>query len=189
MIFKTGGSETMRVMNSNLGIGLIAPTARLHVVGTSQLTGDTTITGNLTVSGTLTITPKIAMLLGGAVQTTIANAGMAFIFSTTVQNTFGIWNSSLNQMTTLYAGLVEISVCLTLASGSTQNLSPYLIKNNVALASGIVMFNQAFDVGIGIARTGTVVVQCAVGDTLVIKALNPVNIQMNNGSYVYFKML
>ncbi len=37
----------------NFGIGITAPTAKLHVSGTTKLNGATTITGNATVSGTL----------------------------------------------------------------------------------------------------------------------------------------
>ncbi len=39
--------------SGNFGIGITAPTAKLHVTGTTKLNGATSITGNATVSGTL----------------------------------------------------------------------------------------------------------------------------------------
>ena len=50
--FLNNGAEAMRILaNGNIGIGLVAPTARLHVSGASNLSGNTAITGTLAVSG------------------------------------------------------------------------------------------------------------------------------------------
>ena len=87
-----------------------------------------------------------------------------------------------------YTGYVEVTVCLTIDT-STQNLVPIVVKNGGFAASGTIIFSQAYNLGVGLARTGTTVIACTAGDTLIIRSQNIVNIIPTNGSYVYYKML
>jgi len=187
MAFKSGGGmEAMRLNSVNyLGIGTNNPLTMLHV------SGDATVTGNLSVNGSIITAPvasKFAMVTLSSIQTTISNGGQQFLFSDVVQNTFGTWDSINYRITVPYAGYVEVTVCLTIDT-STLNLTPYVVKNNLAVGTGTKIFDQAFNIGVGLARTGTTVIQCAAGDTLVIRSLSVVNLKTTNGSYVYYKML
>ena len=92
-------------------------------------------------------------------------------------------------MTLTTSGLVEVSVCLTIASGSTANLVPVLNRVRGLGTDGTVIFNQAKDVGIGIARTGTTLLACLAGDALAIICQQSANIQPTNGSWVFFKIV
>jgi hypothetical protein len=67
LYFNTNASTKMFIKSDgNVGIGTTAPTSKLHVVGTGNITGDTTIGGNLSVTGDTTIGGNLSVSGQGA---------------------------------------------------------------------------------------------------------------------------
>jgi hypothetical protein len=122
-------------------------------------------------------------------QTSVSAAGGQILFNTIVQNTFGVWDGSFLRIQVPRTGYVEVSVCLTIGSSSSYDLMPYVVKNNLTVQTGTMIFDQSFTSGVNLARIGQTIIQCNAGDSLQILAYYPVNLFAGNGGYVYYKML
>lgn len=96
------GNLLLAPANGNVGVGTNAPTAKLHVVG------NTTLSGNLTVSGTLTGTATNATQLGGvAASDYLTNTSTFGQSVTTVRGTSGFVADATTGTYTLVPGLTQ----------------------------------------------------------------------------------
>jgi len=156
MIFKSGNLEMMRISNGKLGIGTLFPSAKLHVVGNAQLTGDTTITGNLVVSGSITESTPAAY--SGQLDNTTSYSSQQLIrFSGgNPVNIGSCYNATTYLFTTPRAGYVKITAGLTGTGGSI-----YTVING---STGSYLMNAG-----GAAAFGCAILACAAGDTIGIK--------------------
>ena len=129
LAWSTAGVERMRILsNGFVGINIIAPTATLHVDGSSIITGATTISNTATITGATTIS-NTATITGA---TTISN-------TLTLTNT--IRNVSGTALVPAYTFTNDVSSGLYLPAVSNLAWSTNGVERMRILSNGLVGIN------------------------------------------------
>lgn len=160
LTFYTNSAENMRLdANGNLGIG-ISPTSRLHVSGTTNMTGAVTmgstaniasnatiggnanITGNTTVGGTATIAGATTMNTTATVGGTLTAGGLASLNAgATITGVTTINNGSLsinNAGTLSVTGNSTLSGLVGIGGAATNNLYPLNLQGSLQVTGGSI---------------------------------------------------
>ena len=164
----------MRNYNNNLGLGITAPTAKLHVVGTAQITGNTTITGNLVVSGTISGSGVALPLNCYSAQldaiTAYAVGALLRYSAGTVVNPNTFFDAPTVLFTVPYTGYVEVSASACINGGSAGSMTVY-VRRSGAASDSIFLFSTATGYG-NQTGSGSCIYSCVAGDKLSINANN-----------------